>query len=486
MGALQLGDAGVRFPKAQQRPAPVEVAKGDFAPAGRGAIGCVHALAVPACGGQIAAELQAIGAVVRHGRDRCLRLGDPAKPEQGGGAGAGVLVRLCGGRLPPTPLGQAEHRRPVLQLHGCEHIERVDRASPRIPHLRASRLLKRAGRFVQGHQIVGRGDAVGIAAGSLVVQPLAHSPLGLVSAGIVSAAILPQQRLAQVDAFRTHGLGRHACRATACHGTQLGAREPDHLLGAAEVDEHRAADRIGRHDRRIERDRPRRLLFRAAPIATLLQQGGPASIGPGAVLRRAVPGQLRIGGHGLVGVAFRSLPDGVAIGLGLGIDRLGRLADQPVQVRLRALEPPAGRIPGAGGDGDSLGSVDNLAGHPRLRPQPFTQIAVQLSEGNAGLGDLHLYVPAPVVGVGRGGAGGHRLPLQGGQAVEQLARHHLSRCAPPAEVGRRGKGRDGDAVVLVRLPGHHRHGPGERHADHDGQHLQERLQAVAEAGPSEA
>ncbi len=40
-------------------------------------------------------------------------------------------------------------------------------------------------------------------------------------------------------------------------------------------------------------------------------------------------------------------------------------------------------------------------------------------------------------------------------------------------------------MVLVGLPRHDRDRPSERHADQDGQHLQERLEAVAEPPPSQ-
>ncbi len=174
VGALQFVDGGVGIAEAQESLAPVQLPKRYLTARGRGFVGGVRARAIPARRGQVATELQAIGAIVRHERDHGLRIGDTAKGEQRPGAGAGALVGRSGRRLPSSALRQAEHGRPVLQLLSGKHIDRVDGAAPRIPHLRASRLLQRTRGLVQLHQIVGSGNQVGIAAGALVGEALAH------------------------------------------------------------------------------------------------------------------------------------------------------------------------------------------------------------------------------------------------------------------------------------------------------------------------
>ncbi len=133
---------------------------------------------------------------------------------------------------------------------------------------------------------------------------------------------------------------------------------------------------------------------------------------------------------------MRSEIHGVAVGLGAGVDRLGGLAHQLVEIGLGALETLAAGIGGAGGDGHARGGVDHLARDAGLLPEPVAQEAVELADRDPGFGDLDPDVVPPIVAVGRGGPAGHRLGLQVRQAIEQLAGDDLAGQTALGQVGR--------------------------------------------------
>ena len=226
--------------------------------------------------------------------------------------------------------------------------------------------------------------------------------------------------------------------------------------------------------------------FGALVVAPLYQERRPAGGGPAPILGRSGPGELDVGGQRLVGLAVAGEIDRIAIGLGGGIERLRRLGGQRVDVGLGALDGLAGRRPRPRGHRQARGGAHHIAGDAGLMAEPLAQVAVQFAEGDAGLGNLHLDVVAPVLGIGRGRSGGHGLGLQLRQPVEHASGHHLAGQAALGEVGRHGEGRDGQAMVLVRLPGHDGHRRCNRQADDRGHHLQQGLHPVAEAAPAQA
>ncbi len=243
---------------------------------------------------------------------------------------------------------------------------------------------------------------------------------------------------------------------------------------------------IGRIEPRIQADGGLAHADGVVVTALRLQDRRPAGIGPWPVLGGAGSGQAREEGARLLAAGVRSEIDGVAIGLGLAVDGLGRLGDQLVDLGLGALEATSGRLARAGGDGDLGGRAHHLAGDPRLRSQPLAEISVQLADRHAGLGDLDLDVAAPVVGVARGRPAGDGAGLQVGKPIEQLAGHHLAGQAALGQIGRHGKGRDRDAVVLVGLPGHHRHRAGYRQANDRRHRLQRQGDPVLPAAEAQA
>ncbi len=152
---------------------------------------------------------------------------------------------------------------------------------------------------------------------------------------------------------------------------------------------------------------------------------GQAQIAPGALALRTRRGELREDPLGLVHTVLTTQIDPVAIGLGLAIDRFGRLLRQAIQVGFLALDGLTRLALGPGGEADAGRGVQKFARNPGLMAQPLAQIAVDLADRDAGLGNLQLDVVAPVVGEGRGRTLGIGLGLQGRQLVQQLGGHDL-------------------------------------------------------------
>ncbi len=135
------------------------------------------------------------------------------------------------------------------------------------------------------------------------------------------------------------------------------------------------------------------------------------------------------------------------------------------------------------GDGDlAVRLVAHLAGEQRLVTEPAVQEALQLADGDAGLGDVHLQgvglVGAHALGIGERITVGRR--ADGGDTAHQVLGQGLAGGAPGGEVGRGGEGLDHQAVVLARLPGHDPDTAGQDQAEDDGQQLQADAQPVAE------
>ncbi len=124
------------------------------------------------------------------------------------------------------------------------------------------------------------------------------------------------------------------------------ADQREFLAGIVEID---AADHVARHaeglvgrlEVRVQGGRGPGHSHGLVVPAFRLQERGPARIGPGPILLRARSRQGGIGGDRLVAPALRGKIDGVAVGLGLVVERLGRPADQGVHLRLRALHSRA-------------------------------------------------------------------------------------------------------------------------------------------------
>ncbi len=151
---------------------------------------------------------------------------------------------------------------------------------------------------------------------------------------------------------------------------------------------------------------------RAGIVAALHQHGGPAGVGPLAILPGPRLGEAAVEGEGVVGMAMRGQEHGVAVGLGLGVEGLRRPGDKGVDVALRPRDRLAGLIARPRGDRDARRGAHHLAGDAGLMAQPSAQPAVQLAERDAGFGNLDLDVVAPVVGIGRGWAGRQGLGLK--------------------------------------------------------------------------
>ncbi len=112
------------------------------------------------------------------------------------------------------------------------------------------------------------------------------------------------------------------------------------------------------------------------------------------------------------------------------------------------------------------------------------EVALELVDRDPCLGDLHLDVLAPVVGIGGRRARGVGGQLHGGDLVQQLGGHHLAGQAALGQVGRDREPLDHQAVVVDGLPdGDAEHDDrGESHHPHHA--LNRDLEPVPPAPPA--
>src|SRR5262249_21937946 len=141
---------------------------------------------------------------------------------------------------------------------------------------------------------------------------------------------------------------------------------------------------------------------RLLDVAALLHVVRDTDIGPATFQRRTFRDQLIEDGSGFLVAVVLVQIDRVAIGLRGAVHGLRGPFDQLVEIGFAAGEGRAHAATGARGYGNARGGPIHIAGDARFMPKPGAQIAIHLADGDAGVGDLHLDVVAPIVRVARG------------------------------------------------------------------------------------
>ncbi len=371
MGERKLGDGAFQITPGQQHRAPVPVVEGQL---GRHAVGgrepAISVGRVPGEGRDPAPGVQAGFAIQGQARRDRPGLIDAAEPGVGDGEHGlhAPFQRVLGGRALALKLGVEPfrllgQRGPVAQLQQGRQRQggHVERPSDRPGHAGLTQtphdlvvldqglcaLLAQVQAAAQAFEVVGaqrgrlrrRPSSVALVPGDR--EDL--DPLGDVGRNDAVAAFVATQLLLQSDVVIT------CLQSPQIH---FGEVLDGHPAGLIEVQARPYPLVDDRH--------------RAGVVAALHQHGGPAGVGPLALFPGARLGEAPVEGEGVVGMAVRGQEDGVAVGLGLGVEGLGRFRHEAIDVAVGPSDRLAGLLARPRGDRDARRGANHLAGDAGL------------------------------------------------------------------------------------------------------------------------
>src|SRR5579864_9383804 len=149
---------------------------------------------------------------------------------------------------------------------------------------------------------------------------------------------------------------------------------------------------------RDDRDRASDVIDIARDMAVHVTQANkrPGAFGRGG----ALDGELFQSGARVGIPAARLFINGITVGLRARVDRFRRTLHHRIEVVLVTANKRRTIDTGMRGDDDCAGCAIDFAGDAGLVPKPDGEQAVGLADRNAGVGNLYLYVVAPLVGIG--------------------------------------------------------------------------------------